>query len=138
MIAYASGLCEKNKGDPKYSICDAYPSFNDNYGVLSGPAFSLSFATIGIFGGLIADSVNRKFLILAACALWSAMTFLSGFIDSFIALYICRFGLGIFQSIFNPTSYSMISDIFHQDYRTTANAVFNVGIYFGGGLASAS
>jgi len=66
------------------------------------------------------------------------MSVLSGSVDSFGLFYFCRFGLGVFQSFFNPTSYSIISDVFHKDYRTTANSVFNLGIYFGGGLASMS
>ena len=41
------------------------------------------------------------------------MSLLSGTVDSFILFYICRFGLGVFQSFFNPTSYSIISDLFH-------------------------
>ena len=137
IIAYANGQCSKSD-DPKISICDAYPDFSSQYGILSGPAFSLSFATISIFGGLIADKFNRKLLIIIACALWSTMSLLSGTVDSFILFYVCRFGLGVSQSFFNPTAYSLISDLFHKDYRTTANSIFNSGIYFGGGLASMS
>ena len=139
LIAYANGFCtDEFSDDPKRSICASYHRFSDQYGILSGPAFSLSFATMSIFGGLIADKFNRRMLIIFACALWSTMSVLSGTVDSFGLFYFCRFGLGVFQSFFNPTSYSIISDVFHKDYRTTANSVFNLGIYFGGGLASMS
>ena len=37
-------------------IIGSYPELYDWYGFISGLAFTASFATIGIFGGLIADS----------------------------------------------------------------------------------
>lgn len=44
--------------------------------------------------------------------------------------------LGIFQAPFNPTAYSVISDYFHPEYRTTANSAYNTAIYLGGGMSS--
>ena len=63
---------------------------------------------------------------------------LSGIIDSFPMFYVLRFLLGFFQSAFNPCAYSVISDYFHPDRRTLANSIFNLGIYFGGALSSAT
>ena len=108
------------------------------YGVLSGFAFSASFATFGIFGGVVADNFNRLRVSVLSCILWSACTSLSGLIDSFAGLFILRFLLGFFESVFNPCAYSIISDYFHPDYRTLANSLFNSGVYFGAALASVS
>lgn len=141
MIAYAYGICSKKEYKDDSEICiSAYYSELDvvNYGILSGPAFALSLAFFGIFGGVVADRVNRRFIIALSCLLWSLMTALAGLVDSFALLYITRFLTGIFMAFFNPACYSIISDIFHPQLRTTANAVFNLGIYFGGGLASMS
>ena len=74
----------------------------------------------------------------SACILWSTCTLLTGLIDSFPVLFVMRFGLGIFESAFNPCAYSIISDLFAPANRTTANSIFNLGIYFGGALASLS
>ena len=74
----------------------------------------------------------------SACILWSTCTLFTGLINSFPLLFVMRFGLGIFESAFNPCAYSIISDLFAPSYRTTANSVFNLGIYFGGALASLS
>ena len=63
---------------------------------------------------------------------------LTGVVHSFIGLFIFRFLLGLFESVFNPCIYSIICDFFAPAYRSRANAVFNVGIYFGGALASIS
>ena len=61
-----------------------------------------------------------------------------GLIKAFSSLFIFRFLLGIFESVFNPCIYSLLCDIFHPSYRARANAVFNTGIYFGGALSSLS
>jgi hypothetical protein len=52
---------EKNPdriADPeKYFITSHYPELNPTtYGVLAGTAFAVVYATLGIFGGLIADT----------------------------------------------------------------------------------
>ena len=137
MIGYAYGN-KKNKGDPKYDIQTDYPDIKANFGYLSGVAFTLSFAVCGIFGGVIADKLNRAAVIGVACLCWSACTVFTGVIDSFAMLFVFRFLLGIFESMFNPCSYSIIADYFHTDFRATANALFNSGIYLGGALASLS
>ena len=81
--------------------------------MLSGLAFTSSFAIFGIFGGVVSDKVNRKWLIVLLCICWSASTFLSGFINNFYVFAILRFVLGLFEAFFNPAAYSIISDYFH-------------------------
>jgi MFS family permease len=139
LISYANGVGSK-ENDPKYEILTSYPELKDQgtYGLLAGLAFTLSFATFGIFGGYLSDKLNRKMLMIVAGIAWSLCTFLSGLIDNFAILFVLRFFLGIFESGFNPCAYSMIADMFHPNKRTTASAIFNLGIYFGGALASLS
>lgn len=57
-------------GDPKYEIRAAFPELFANYGLLSGPAFSISYAISGIFVGILVDKANRKSLLALACLLW--------------------------------------------------------------------
>ena len=104
--------------------------------MLSGFAFTASFATFGIFGGLISDRCNRSLVIGVAAIAWSTCTLLIGSIDSFVGLFVFIYMLGFFESAFNPCAYSIIADNFHPDYRTTANSLFNSGIYLGGAMAS--
>ena len=138
MIAYAKGFVGEGdkKGDPKYEISAAYPDLNVWYGVLSGLAFTASYSVAGLFAGVISDMVNRKVFIGIVGICWSACTFGTGVINSFPLLFVFRFGLGLFESAFNPCAYSMIADYFHPTYRGTANAILNEGIYLGGALAS--
>jgi MFS family permease len=135
LIGYAKAIGTK-KNDPVFEISTAYPNFDGQYGILAGFAFTSTYATFGIFGGVLSDKTNRKVLMALSCICWSLTTMLSGIIDSFPAFYALRFGLGFFQSAFNPCAYSVISDYFHPDRRTLANSIFNLGIYFGGALSS--
>jgi len=136
-LAYAYGI-GNDKDDPVTEIKTDYPDLSNYYGLLAGAAFTISFSVFGIFGGIISDHANRKMTIALACILWSSMTLLMGAIDSFALLFVLRLGLGLFESVFNPSAYSIISDLFHPSNRGTANSVFNLGIYFGGALSSLS
>jgi MFS family permease len=137
-LAYAYGYTGTGdqKGDPKFEIVTTYPDLKDYYGVLSGLAFTGSFAVAGIFAGVISDKVNRKIFIAICCVLWSACTFFTGLLDSFALLFVFRFLLGLFESAFNPCAYSIIADYFPPSHRGTANSILNLGIYFGGALSS--
>lgn len=140
MATVYSWVCQwkstKVADDGKHDINQEYPDLVKWYGILSGLAFTASFAVFGIFGGVVADRAPRAILIGIACMLWSACTLLTGIVNSFFALFAFRFLLGFFEAFFNPCSYSLIADCFHPDYRTTANSLFNSGIYLGGALAS--
>jgi MFS family permease len=77
-------------------------------------------------------------IISFGCILWSLTTLASAFASNFLGLLFPRIFLGIFESACSPPAYSLIADYFPTDYRTTANAVYSLGIYIGGGLSSLS
>jgi MFS family permease len=77
-------------------------------------------------------------IITIGCLLWSVMTLVSAFVNSFVGLLIPRIMLGVFQAACSPPAYSLIADYFSPDWRTTANAIYSLGIYIGGGLSSLS
>jgi hypothetical protein len=47
-------------GNPDFEMRTFFPELLDNYSLLSGPAFSVSYSVAGIFMGLMVDKVNRK------------------------------------------------------------------------------
>jgi len=71
-----------------------------------------------------------------AAIAWSICTLLSGYFRNYWLLFVFRFMIGIFESVFNPCAYGIISDYFHPSTRTTANSIFNLGLYLGGALNS--
>ena len=142
VISYANGwkgdVGSWKAGDPKYEISSEFDQWTKpyGYGILSGLAFTGTYATFGIVSGVISDMANRKLLMSVAAVLWSVCTLLSGLIHNFWLLYVFRFFLGIFESVFAPCAYGIIADYFHPEYRGTANSIYNLGIYFGGALSS--
>jgi predicted MFS family arabinose efflux permease len=100
-------------------------------GFLSGIAFAIFYATLGIPFGLLADRTNRRNLISVALALWSAMTALCGLAANFAQLLIFRVGVGVGESGTLPTSQSMISDLYARDERATALGILSIGANLG-------
>ena len=123
-------------GDPKYEIRAAFPELFANYGLLSGPAFSVSYAISGIFIGIIVDKANRKTLLSVACLLWGLTSLVTAQTSSFAVLCLMRFILGMCVSATEPTAFSILGDYFPKRFRTTANSLMNTANYIGYGLST--
>ena len=61
-------------------------------GLLSGIAFALFYATLGIPIARLADIFSRKIVIVVSLAIWSAMTALCGSASGFAMLLLYRVG----------------------------------------------
>lgn len=104
-------------------------------GFLYGTAFAVFYALFGIPLGRLADSWYRGRLMAMGLALWSSMTAVSGFANSFGMLAAARIGVGIGEASASPAAYSMISDYFAKERRATALSIYSSGLYIGGGLS---
>ncbi len=100
-------------------------------GLLSGTAFGIFYATLGVPIARIADRVSRKWVIAVCLALWSAMTALCGSAGAFASLLVYRVGVGVGEAGGSPPAHSLISDYFPPERRATALAVFSLGVPFG-------
>jgi MFS family permease len=104
-------------------------------GFLYGTAFAVFYALFGIPLGRLADSWYRGRLMAMGLALWSSMTALSGFANSFTMLAVARIGVGIGEASASPAAYSMISDNFPKEKRATALSIYSSGLYIGGAIS---
>lgn len=104
-------------------------------GLLQGPAFGVFYAVMGLPCGWLADRVNRVRLIAAGLLLWTAMTILGGFSDSFGALFLTRIGVGVGEAALVPAAVSLLADCFPVERRALPLAIFTAGISLGAGLA---
>ncbi len=104
-------------------------------GVLNGLAFSALYAGLGLPLARLADRGNRVTIIAICLAVWSAMTALCGLALNFTQLILCRMGVGIGEAGCVPASHSIISDYFPPSKRTTALALFGLGLPLGGLLS---
>ncbi len=100
-------------------------------GFLSGLAFALFYATLGIPIARYADRSNRRNVIALALGTWSIMTALSGFALNFWHLLAARIGVGIGEAGCSPPAHSIISDYYPAEKRATALGIYSLGIPFG-------
>ena len=100
-------------------------------GLLSGTAFGLFYATLGVPIARLADRVSRKWVITVCLAVWSAMTALCGTAAGFGSLLAFRVGVGIGEAGGSPPAHSLISDYFPPERRATALGIFSLGVPFG-------
>lgn len=96
-------------------------------GFISGAAFTILYALLGVPIASLADRYSRKNIIAAALAVWSAMTCLCGLAQSFVQLAVFRVLVGIGEAGCTPPSHSLISDYYARDKRTSALAIFGLG-----------
>ena len=81
--------------------------------------------------GIVADRVSRKWLVVGSLFVWSAVTFLMGYADSFQELYWLRAFMGISEALYIPSALSLIAD-WHQDKsRSLAIGIHMTGLYVG-------
>ena len=100
-------------------------------GLLSGTAFAIFYATLGMPLALLADRWNRRNLIGISLAIWSGMTALSGLAGNFWHLAAARIGVGIGEAGCSPAAHSMIADLYSSEQRATALGIYALGIPFG-------
>lgn len=100
-------------------------------GLLSGAAFAIFYATLGVPIAMLADRSNRKVIIAISAAIWSIMTAICGMATSFTQLAIARIGVGVGEAGGSPPSHSIIADLFSPKSRGTALAIYSLGVPFG-------
>ena len=104
----------------------------DTYlGLLSGTAFGIFYATLGVPIARLADRFSRKWVMTTCLVLWSAFTAACGTAAGFGSLLACRIGVGVGEAGGSPPAHSLISDYFPPEKRATALAVFSLGVPFG-------
>jgi MFS family permease len=103
--------------------------------LLMGASFAVFYTLFGIPLGRIADTRSRRGLIAVGVALWSVMTAACGAARTFWQLALFRMGVGVGEATLSPSAYSLISDYFRPEQRSTAMSVYSMGIYIGSGLA---
>lgn len=96
--------------------------------------FLLVYGCVSPFSGIIADRVNRKWLIIISLFVWSAVTFLMGYATSFIQLYWLRALMGISEAMYIPAGLSLIADYHSSATRSLAIGVHMTGLYMGQAL----
>ena len=104
-------------------------------GMLQGMAFTICYATAGVFVAKLVDKSNRVRLIAVCVAIWAVSTAMCGTAHSFGELLIWRAGTAISEAALSPAALSIFSDLFAPRKVSRATSVFMLGPYIGGGVA---
>jgi MFS family permease len=105
-------------------------------GLLSGFAFAIFYATLGIPVARLADRGNRRNIVAVSLAVWSFFTAVCGFAQNFLQLLLARIGVGIGEAGSSPPSHSMIADLYPPERRAGAMAIYTSGVVLGGGFGT--
>jgi MFS family permease len=108
---------------------------NSQFGLLTGFAFIVFYAVMGLFMGAAADLLHRPRLVAAGLALWSALTALSGAAKGFASLALPRMFIGVGESVLTPTSMSMLADRFPPARLGFAAGAYYMGVPIGVGAS---
>jgi MFS family permease len=105
--------------------------------LLMGLSFALFYTVFGIILSRLADSSNRRNIIIAGIAVWSLFTALCSGVKNYSQFFLARMGVGIGEATLSPSAYSIISDYFPKRKLGMALSVFSMGIFLGSGIALA-
>lgn len=81
--------------------------------------------------GIIADRLSRKWIVVSSLFVWSAVTSLMGYADSFQELYWLRALMGVSEALYIPAALSLIADWHEGKSRSLAIGVHMTGLYTG-------
>jgi predicted MFS family arabinose efflux permease len=121
--AVLSVLAQAIKEDLKLTDADL--------GMLQGLGFAILYSILGLPLGWLAERVSRKGLIAVCVAVWSVTSAACGFASSFLAMLLCRVGVGVGEAGFQPATSSLLADHFGPKRRASMLAVLALGAPFG-------
>lgn len=101
-----------------------------------GIPLALFYVIMGIPLSWLCDRTNRRTLLAASVAVWSAMTALTGYTKGYFDLLLARIGVGIGEAGGTPACNSIIADYFPADRRSMAMTIFALGAPLGAWLGS--
>jgi MFS family permease len=104
-----------------------------NFGYLMA-IFLWIYGLMSPVSGIIADRVNRKWLIVMSLFVWSAVTFTMGYATSFQQLYWLRAVMGVSEALYIPAGLSLIADYHSDKTRSLAIGIHMTGLYMGQAL----
>ena len=96
-----------------------------------GSAFIWAYAAALPFAGVIADRVNRKFLILGGLLFWSIVTLATGLATEYWHLVLFRALEGLGEAFYFPASMSLIADYHGKQTRSRAMGLHQSSVYAG-------
>ena len=105
----------------------------ENFGRLMG-IFLLIYGLMSPVAGILADRLNRKWMIVGSLFVWSAVTYGMGYATTFDQVYWLRALMGVSEALYLATALSMIADYHSSKTRSLAVGIHMSGLYAGQAL----
>ncbi len=100
-------------------------------GMLTGLAFALLYAGLGVPVGKLADRGNRRNIVAVCCALWSVATLACGLVPRFWMLVVARMSVAIGEAGGMAPSIALVSDLYPKERRSLVITLFMMGPHLG-------
>ncbi|WP_020653321.1 spinster family MFS transporter [Massilia niastensis] len=100
-------------------------------GMLTGLAFALLYAGLGVPVGKLADRGNRRNIIAVCCGLWSLATLACGLVPRFWMLLVARMSVAIGEAGGMAPAISLVSDLYPKERRSLVITLFMMGPHLG-------
>ncbi len=115
-------------------------------GLLTGPAFAVFYAVMGIPLARWADMGDRRVVVALCMAIWSAMTALGGAAQSFMTLFLTRIGVGVGEAGAVPPTHSLASGYYPPQHHGKVASLLSfaallgsfAGVVVGGAVLAAT
>jgi ACS family D-galactonate transporter-like MFS transporter len=105
----------------------------ENFGRLMA-IFLWIYALMSPISGIVADKLNRKWLIIGSLFVWSAVTYAMGYATTYNQVYWLRALMGVSEALYIPAGLSLIADYHQQKTRSLAIGIHMTGLYVGSAL----
>jgi len=102
----------------------------ENFGRLMA-VFLWIYALMSPISGIIADRLNRKWMIVGSLFVWSGVTLLMGYAHTYDQVYWLRAIMGVSEAFYIPAGLSLIADYHDGKTRSLAIGIHTTGIYLG-------
>jgi len=109
---------------------------DEQFGLITGLAFAVFYATMGIPLGWLIDRRRRTWILAGGIAVWSIATAASGLARNFWQLFIARMGIGAGEATLSPAAFSIIGDAFPPEKRGKPIAIYTMALVVGASAAS--
>jgi len=104
-------------------------------GFLLGPAFTITYVSLGLFAGYCADRLSRRNILIIAGTVWSLATMAASLAINYESMVITRLIVGAAEAFLFPSGMSLVAELFDRRRLPTATTIFLTAPYIGGGLA---
>jgi predicted MFS family arabinose efflux permease len=96
-------------------------------GLLTGLAFGLIYAMLGVPVGRLADTRNRRNIVALCCGIWSLATAACGMATQYWHMLLARMSVAVGEAGGMAPSVSIVSDLYPPKMRSFAISLFMMG-----------